>query len=96
MSRFVSFTILLLVLSLMPRTVSAGGINLHPSACEAALRGTATDREVIAAEYRCGTDGPIANAEWLWLRLDASSVRSLPSGWQLRIDQTRFDEIALR
>src|SRR5688500_15728265 len=35
-------------------------------------------------------------AEWTWLRLrDPAALREMPAGWQLLIDQVRFEDIAV-
>src|SRR5688500_5525565 len=37
-----------------------------------------------------------AEAEWTWLTLrDPAPLRAMPAGWQLLIDQVRFEEIAV-
>ncbi|UYY59481.1 putative bifunctional diguanylate cyclase/phosphodiesterase [Sphingomonas sp. S2-65] len=49
----------------------------------------------MTARYRCGADALTDTDTWLWLRLDAASVRDLPAGWHLLVDQTRFERIAI-
>ncbi|MGO1304679.1 MAG: diguanylate cyclase, partial [Sphingomonas parapaucimobilis] len=78
-----------------PGTVSARAVDLYPTVCSAALPDSATDAGIVEASYRCGAQAPTRGADWLWLRLDTSRLGSLPPGWDLLIDQTRFDRIAL-
>lgn len=86
---------LLLCLGALADPASAKGVDLGRTACVASLPDSASDAQVAAAGYRCGvTQGP-GDRDWLWLRLDAASLRDLPARWQLLVDQTRFDQIAL-
>lgn len=86
---------LLLFLGVSPQTARAAGIDLRRGSCSATLPDRATDAAVMAASYRCGADAPTDSGTWLWLRLDTSRLRDLPSDWHLLVDQTRFDEIAV-
>jgi len=94
-SRKFWFALLLMIVGLAPQTASAASIDLRRSACTVALADTATNMAVVAATYRCEGDAPRDNDGWLWLRLDASRLRDLPAHWNLLVDQTRFDEIAV-
>jgi diguanylate cyclase (GGDEF)-like protein len=83
------------VLSLVPQTASAAGVDLRQAACTTTLADMATNAAVVAASYRCGTEAPTDGDNWLWLRLDASRLHSLPPNWKLLVDQIRFDRIAV-
>ena len=87
--------LLLLCLAAVPQTAVATGVALRPTACAATLNDAASDAAVMAARYRCDPDAPTRSDEWLWLRLDPSQLRDLPSNWQLLVDQTRFERIAV-
>jgi diguanylate cyclase (GGDEF)-like protein len=82
-----------LLLSAVPAW--ANGVSLRDGACTARIAAGATVREVRRAPYICGDTAPHAGAGWLWLKLDAARLTSLPPGWRLLIDQTRFVRIAL-
>jgi len=73
----------------------AAGVDLHRSACSAALADGASDRAVATARYRCGAEAQAGTDAWIWLRLDARSLRDLPPNWHLLVDQTRFERIAI-
>ncbi|WP_322963942.1 putative bifunctional diguanylate cyclase/phosphodiesterase [Sphingomonas fuzhouensis] len=79
----------------MSGTASAAPIDLHRSVCSAVLPAQATNAQVLAAPYRCGAQAPTQSPGWLWLRLDTSYLGALPANWDLLIDQTRFDRIAV-
>lgn len=91
--------LLLLLLHVWPAAVRAGAIALRPSLCAASSpAGPALPTEHIAGlRFVCGRAPlrPDYHDRWLWLRVDPSALRSLPPGWQLRIDQARFDHIAV-
>ena len=96
-SRYIELplTLLLLALSIMPHTASAASVDLRRTACTTALPDAATNVAIAAAPYRCGIGAPTSSNAWLWLRLDTSRLRDLPSQWHLLVDQTRFDRIAV-
>ena len=87
--------LLILLAGLMPRAALAAPVDLHRSLCSATLPDRATDVAVARAAYRCGADAPTRGDQWLWLRLDPSQLAGLPGGWNLLVDQTRFDRIAV-
>lgn len=86
---------LLLLVAMTPGTASAKAVDLYPTVCSAALPDSISDAGIVEAPYRCGAGAPTRGAGWLWLRLDTSLLGSLPPGWDLLIDQTRFDRIGL-
>ena len=73
----------------------AAGVDLHAGMCAATTSDHRSDAAVSHASYRCGPDLPTQSAGWLWLKLDASRLRSLPPRWNLLVDQTRFREMAV-
>lgn len=86
---------MLVLAGLMSGTASAAPVDLHRSACSAALPDDASDARIVDAPYRCGAEAPTRGPDWLWLRLDASQLGALPASWDLLIDQTRFDRIGV-
>jgi diguanylate cyclase (GGDEF)-like protein len=87
--------LLILLAGLMPRAASAAPVDLHRTACSAALPDGATDDAIARAAYRCGPGAPTRGSPWLWLRLDPSGLKALPADWAMVVDQTRFDRIAV-
>ncbi len=73
----------------------ANGISLRDDVCTAPTASDATLRAVRRADYVCGDAAPRAAKGWLWLKLDTARLSSLPPGWRLLVDQTRFARIAL-
>jgi len=78
-----------------PHETFAAGKDLRRDFCAVSLGDGATNSDVINARYSCGADAPSDSDAWLWLRLDAAQLADLPRGWQLMVDQTRFDRIAV-
>ncbi|MBQ1479379.1 MULTISPECIES: putative bifunctional diguanylate cyclase/phosphodiesterase [Sphingomonas] len=93
--RALVLAMLMLFTGLIPAAASAASIDLRQSACVAILPDSAAQADVIAAHYECGPDAPSRGPEWTWLKLDASRLGSLPAHWNLLVDQTRFDRIAV-
>lgn len=85
----------LLWLLASPASAASSGIDLYRDLCTVALPDGASDVAVATASYRCGGDAPTDGDEWLWVRLNPSALRDLSAGWQLLIDQARFDRIAI-
>ncbi|WP_254784545.1 bifunctional diguanylate cyclase/phosphodiesterase [Sphingomonas sp. OK281] len=73
----------------------AANVDLHEGICAAAFTDHPSDYAVHTAAYRCDPNAPSQSAEWLWLKLDASRLLSLPPRWNLLVDQTRFSEMAI-
>jgi diguanylate cyclase (GGDEF)-like protein len=93
---------LLLFVSLhaWPIAARASPIELRSSVCVAsAPAGPITsDAELARLRFNCGsaTTNPDYHDRWIWLRVNRlSALHDLPGGWQLRIDQARFDRIAI-
>lgn len=76
-------------------TASAKSVDLYRSVCSAALPDDASDARIAQGPYRCGAQAPTRGEDWLWVRLDTTHLAALPAGWDLLIDQTRFDRIGL-
>jgi len=93
--RAAALGLLLLLVWLVPGTASAAPIDLYDHMCSATLPDRASRAEIATAAYQCGAEAPTRGTDWLWLRLDASRLRSLPANWDLLVDQTRFDRIAV-
>jgi diguanylate cyclase (GGDEF)-like protein len=93
--RAVALALLMLLTGLMPGTASATTVDLRRSACSAALPDGTRTASITEARYVCGADAPTRGTPWLWLRLDPSGLATLPPRWDMLIDQTRFDRIAL-
>ncbi len=87
--------LLLLVFGVLAQRPMTSAVALYQPLCSAVLPGDAADRTVRAAGYRCGAGAPTDGEDWLWLRLDATRLAGLPAGWQLLVDQARFDELAI-
>ncbi len=85
----------LLWLLATPAFAASTGIDLYRNLCTVRLPDTASDTAVAAAPYRCDGDAPTDSDQWLWVRLNPAMVRDLPAGWQLLVDQARFDRIAI-
>ncbi|WP_294393712.1 EAL domain-containing protein [uncultured Sphingomonas sp.] len=90
-----------LVLLLGPWSAAhAAGIDLRSSTCVATSPGLAIPSPAALAGLRFACKGQPSPAGgrdgWTWLRVDGvSALRALPPGWQLLVDQTRFDRIAI-
>jgi diguanylate cyclase (GGDEF)-like protein len=84
-----------LILSMSAAPAWAAGISLRDDVCTAVTVSGAEPAEVRRAHYACGATAPEAARGWLWLKLDHRRLRSLPPGWRLLVDQTRFARIAL-
>ena len=89
------WALLIFFLSLSAVPAGAEEISLRDGICTAQTASDATIRDVRRARYACGAAAPRAGDGWLWLKLDAARLASLPPGWHLLIDQTRFNRIAL-
>ena len=87
--------LLLLCLCYQPRPARAAGTDLRHNACVTLLPDDAGDAAVANASYRCDDDAPTRGKGWIWLRLDAARLHDLPPYWNLLVDQTRFDRIAI-
>ena len=87
--------LLIIMVGLVPQVASAASIDLRHPVCTASLADTATDIVIVTADYRCGGNSPTDSEDWIWLSLHASRVRDLPPHWNMFVDQTRFDEIAV-
>ncbi|KQN04059.1 putative bifunctional diguanylate cyclase/phosphodiesterase [Sphingomonas sp. Leaf25] len=87
--------LLLLAFGALAERPTTTAIALHHPLCSAVLGDGAGDRAVMTASYRCGAQAPTDSEDWLWLRLDTRGLGALPAGWQLLVDQTRFDELAI-
>ncbi|WP_404712396.1 putative bifunctional diguanylate cyclase/phosphodiesterase [Sphingomonas sp. MMS24-J13] len=87
-------------LHVWPQAAQAQTIELRSSLCAASAPAgpPASDSTLAHLRFVCGTavTGPDYHDRWVWLRLDRpSALRDLPTRWQLRIDQARFDRIAI-
>ena len=82
-------------LALVPDIAFAASRDLRRDVCTAVLPDGASDAEITGASYRCGDDAPTDGQSWLWLKLDPTQLADLPPGWELRVDQTRFERIAV-
>lgn len=87
--------LLLLCLCTFPQAAVAASVDLYRGACAATLPDRASDLAVREAAYRCGANMPTRSASWLWLKLEASRLRTLPPNWTLLVDQIRFREVAV-
>nr|WP_277923575.1 EAL domain-containing protein [Sphingomonas sp. TREG-RG-20F-R18-01] len=54
-----------------------------------------TDRQVTDLPFSCSRAPRPRNIRWTWLRIAPEQLRSLPRGWRLQVDQTRFDRVML-
>lgn len=93
--RAAALALLMLLAGWMSGTASAATVDLRQTACSAALADGSSPTAVTRAHYGCGALAPMRGTPWLWLRLDPSRLRALPPRWDMLIDQTRFDRIAL-
>lgn len=87
--------LLLLCFCSLPQAALATGVDLRRGVCTAVLPDGASDAAVNNARYRCGPDAATQGEGWVWLRLDHRRLKALPAHWQLLVDQTRFDRIAV-
>lgn len=94
--RFGALFLVALLLAIFPsHSARAVPVDLHHSLCSALLPNDTPPAAIIAARYRCGTEAPSRGPGWLWVRLDTSKLAGLPANWELLVDQTRFDRIAI-
>lgn len=93
--RALVLAMLMLLAGLIPATASAASIGLRQSACIATLPDSARPADIVTARYDCGPNAPSRGRDWTWLKLDATRLGTLPAHWNLLVDQTRFDRIAV-
>jgi diguanylate cyclase (GGDEF)-like protein len=98
--RWIYSLLILVSLYVWPQTAQAEAIELRSSLCAASAPAgpAAPDSTLARLPYSCGSAvaGPDYHDRWLWLRVDRlSALSGLSAGWQLRIDQARFDRIAI-
>ena len=87
--------LIFICLAAFPHKAFATGKDLRGDLCTVSLGDGAKNSDVINARYRCGADAPSDSDAWLWLRLDTAKLADLPRDWQLLVDQTRFERIAV-
>jgi diguanylate cyclase (GGDEF)-like protein len=91
--------LLVLLVHAWPGAARAEGVALRASLCEATAPAgaAASDAALAGLRFTC-RDGSASgyNDRWVWLRVDRiAALRAMPAGWQLLIDQARFDQIAI-
>lgn len=94
--RFLLSTLLLA----SPLAAHAAGIDLRASICSAsAPAGDVPSAATIGAlRYTCPArpHGPAPRNDWTWLRVTrVAALHDLPARWQLLVDQSRFDRVAV-
>ncbi|MBB5684695.1 putative bifunctional diguanylate cyclase/phosphodiesterase [Sphingobium boeckii] len=99
-ARSAFFALLFLLLThVAPGTAKAEMVQLRTQFCHASAPAdfTLAIAGVESLRYDCDDERASGYQDrWLWLKLnDAGTLQSLPAQWQLLIDQTRFDQIAV-